>query len=191
MNILIVEDDLGTAQYLFNGVTEAGHVAELVHDGRKGLERASSGHPWDLLLVDRKLPGLDGLTLVRTLREAGVSIPVLFLTTLGSIDDRVDGLNAGADDYLLKPFALTELIARVAALGRRPRQTAQVTALRVDDLEMDLLARTVRRGGAPIDLQPREFRLLEYLMQHADQIVTRAMLLERVWDLTSIPTPTS
>jgi two-component system, OmpR family, response regulator len=187
LNILIVEDDLDTAQYLCNGLTEVGHAAEVVHDGRKGLDRASGSQPWDLLVVDRKLPSLDGLTLVRTLREAGIATPVLFLTTLGSIDDRVDGLNAGADDYLLKPFALSELVARVAALGRRPRQTALVTLLRVDDLEMDLLARTVRRAGFPIDLQPREFRLLEYLMQHVDRIVTRTMLLERVWDLSFDP----
>jgi two-component system, OmpR family, response regulator len=183
LKILIVEDDVATAQYLLEGLTEAGHAAEVAHDGREGLERASGAHSWDLLIVDRKLPHLDGLTLVRTLRAAGTLVPVLFLTTLGGIDDRVDGLNAGADDYLVKPFALSELVARVAALGRRPRQTAPVTALRVDDLEMDLLARVVRRSGQPIDLQPREFRLLEYLMQHTDQVVTRAMLLEKVWDL--------
>lgn len=183
MRILIVEDDSATAEYLHHGLTDAGHSAEVALDGRKGLSRASGTESWDLLIVDRKLPHLDGLTLVRTLRNSGMSAPVLFLTTLGSIDDRVDGLNAGADDYLVKPFALSELIARVAALGRRPRQTAQATSLRVDDLEMDLLGRVVRRGGLLIELQPREFRLLEYLMQHVDQIVTRAMLLEKVWDL--------
>jgi two-component system OmpR family response regulator len=186
LKILVVEDDITTAEYLLRGLTEAGHSPEAAHDGRQGLSRASGAEPWDLLIVDRKLPHLDGLTMVRTLREGGMSAPVLFLTTLGSIEDRVDGLNAGADDYLVKPFALSELIARVAALGRR-RQTAPATSLRVDDLEMDLLAREVRRGGQVIDLQPREFRLLEYLMQHADQVVTRAMLLEKVWDLNFDP----
>lgn len=183
MKILIVEDDSATAEYLLHGLTEAGHSAQVAPDGREGLARASGGDSWDLLIVDRKLPHLDGLTLVRTLREAGMLAPVLFLTTLGSIDDRVDGLNAGADDYLVKPFAFSELVARVAALGRRPRHSVPATSLRVDDLEMDLLAREVRRGGLPIELQPREFRLLEYLMQHVDQVVTRAMLLEKVWDL--------
>jgi two-component system, OmpR family, response regulator len=183
LKILVVEDDIATADYLLHELTHAGHSAEVVHDGRQGLSRASDPQAWDLLIVDRKLPHLDGLTMVRTLREAGISAPVLFLTTLGSIDDRVDGLNAGADDYLIKPFAFSELIARVAALGRRPRHATPATSLRVDDLEMDLLARVVRRGGQPIDLQPREFRLLEFLMQHVDQIVTRTMLLEKVWDL--------
>ena len=187
MKILVVEDDITTAEYLLRGLTEAGHSPEVVHNGRQGLSRASSAQPWDLLIVDRKLPHLDGLTMVRTLREGGLSVPVLFLTTLGSIEDRVDGLNAGADDYLVKPFALSELIARVAALGRRPRLPSPAIALRVDNLEMDLLAREVRRAGQVIDLQPREFRLLEYLMQHADQVVTRAMLLEKVWDLNFDP----
>jgi two-component system OmpR family response regulator len=187
LKILIVEDDTATAEYLLRGLTEAGHDTVVVHDGREGLSRASQSQLWELLIVDRKLPYLDGLTLVRTLREGGMVAPVLFLTTLGSIDDRVDGLNAGADDYLVKPFALSELLARVAALGRRPRHTVPVTFLRVADLEMDLLGRAVRRGGVPIELQPREFRLLEYLMQHVDQVVTRAMLLEKVWDLSFDP----
>jgi two-component system, OmpR family, response regulator len=187
LKILVVEDDIATAQYLLQGLTEAGHSVEAAHDGREGLARATGNPGWDLLIVDRKLPHLDGLTMVRTLRESGALAPVLFLTTLGSIDDRVDGLNAGADDYLVKPFAFSELLARVAALGRRPRQTAPVTSLRVEDLEMDLLARVVRRGGQLIELQPREFRLLEYLMQHVDQVVTRAMLLEKVWDLNFDP----
>ena len=187
LKILLVEDDSATARYLLRGLTEAGHSTEVAHDGREGLSCASGSLPWDLLIVDRKLPHLDGLTMVRTLREGGMSAPVLFLTTSGSIDDRVDGLNAGADDYLVKPFALSELLARVAALGRRPRQTAPATSLRVDDLEMDLLAREVRRGGQAVDLQPREFRLLEYLMQHVDQVATRTMLLEKVWDLNFDP----
>ena len=181
MKILLVEDDSETANYLLQGLQEAGHHAAVAPDGRNGLFRAA-GEDWDLLIVDRMLPGLDGLAMVRTLRGAGVTTPVLFLTTLGGIDDRVDGLNAGGDDYLVKPFAFSELAARVAALGRRPRRTAPETMLKVADLEMDLLARTVRRGGADVDLQPREFRLLEYLMRHADQVVTRTMLLENVWD---------
>jgi two-component system OmpR family response regulator len=150
-------------------------------DGRDGLFRAA-GEDWDLLIVDRMLPRLDGLAILRTLRGGGVGTPVLFLTTLGGIDDRVDGLNAGADDYLVKPFAFSELAARVAALGRRPRRAAQESTLKVADLEMNLLARTVRRGTEEVDLQPREFRLLEYLLRHADQVVTRTMLLENVWD---------
>jgi two-component system, OmpR family, response regulator len=181
VKILIVEDDSETANYVLQGLHEAGHNVAVASDGRDGLFRAA-GEDWDLLIVDRMLPGLDGLGMVRTLRAAGVGTPVLFLTTLGGIDDRVDGLNAGADDYLVKPFAFSELAARVAALGRRPRRAAAETTLRVADLEMDLLSRTVRRGSESVDLQPREFRLLEYLMRHADQVVTRTMLLENVWD---------
>jgi two-component system OmpR family response regulator len=181
VKILIVEDDLETANYVLQGLHEACHSVAVASDGRDGLFRAA-GEDWDLLIVDRMLPRLDGLGMVRTLRAAGVSTPVLFLTTLGGIDDRVDGLNAGADDYLVKPFAFSELAARVAALGRRPRRAAAETTLRVADLEMDLLSRTVRRGAESVDLQPREFRLLEYLMRHADQVVTRTMLLENVWD---------
>jgi two-component system OmpR family response regulator len=181
VKILIVEDDLETANYVLQGLHEACHNVAVASDGRDGLFRAA-GEDWDLLIVDRMLPRLDGLGMVRTLRAAGVSTPVLFLTTLGGIDDRVDGLNAGADDYLVKPFAFSELAARVAALGRRPRRAAAETTLRVADLEMDLLSRTVRRGAESVDLQPREFRLLEYLMRHADQVVTRTMLLENVWD---------
>jgi two-component system, OmpR family, response regulator len=138
---------------------------------------------FDLLLVDRMTPGLDGLNLVRSLRAAGHHTPVLFLTALGGVEDRVSGLNAGGDDYLVKPFAFSELVARVAALGRRPRTTAAETRLSVLDLELDLLSRTVRRSGELIELQPREFRLLEYLMRHAGQVVTRTMLLEHVWDI--------
>jgi two-component system OmpR family response regulator len=182
MRILIIEDDAETADFVTAGLRESGHNTSVARDGRDGLFQAT-GQDWDLLLVDRMLPGLDGLALVRTLRAGGIETPVLFLTTLGGIDDRVSGLNAGADDYLVKPFAFSELAARVAALGRRPRKTAAETALRVADLEMDLLARTVHRAGQAIDLQPREFRLLETLMRHAGQVVTRTMLLEQVWDL--------
>jgi two-component system OmpR family response regulator len=177
----MVEDDAETANYVLQGLQEGGHNVAVAPDGRDGLFRAA-GEDWDLLIVDRMLPGLDGLAMVRTLRGGGIGTPVLFLTTLGGIDDRVDGLNAGADDYLVKPFAFSELAARVAALGRRPRHTAPETLLKVADLEMDLLAHTVRRGAEEVDLQPREFRLLEYLVRHADQVVTRTMLLENVWE---------
>jgi two-component system OmpR family response regulator len=181
VKILLVEDDAETANYVLQGLHEEGHSVSLAADGRDALFRAA-GEDWDLLIIDRLLPQMDGLGVVRALRAAGVTTAVLFLTTLGSIDDRVDGLKAGGDDYLVKPFAFSELAARVAALGRRPRRTALETTLKVDDLEMDLLARTVRRGGEEIDLQPREFRLLEYLMRHAEHEVTRTMLLEKVWD---------
>ncbi len=181
MRILLIEDDPETADYVVQGLTEEGHRVVVGRDGREGLFLAA-GEAWDLVIVDRMLPNLDGLALVRTLRSSGVQTPVLFLTTLGGIDDRVTGLNAGGDDYLVKPFAFAELVARVNALGRRPRQTVPDTKLKVADLEIDLLARTTRRGGQTIELQPREFRLLEYLMRHAGQVVTRTMLLENVWD---------
>ncbi len=182
MKILVVEDDAETASYVSQGLQEAGHDVAIARDGREGLIRAA-GEEWDIVIIDRMLPGLDGIGLVRTLRGGGIEWPVLILTTLGGIDDRVAGLNAGADDYLVKPFAFSELAARVAALGRRPRRATQETKLRVADLEMDLLTRAVKRAGQAIDLQPRELRLLEYLMRHADTVVTRTMLLEKVWDL--------
>ena len=181
MRILVIEDDAETAAYLLGGLSEEGHVATVAADGRQGLMLAATGD-FDVLVVDRMLPGLDGLALVRTLRASGVQTPALFLTTMSGIDDRVTGLNAGADDYLVKPFAFSELAARVKALGRRPRTTAVATLLKVADLELDLVKRTVRRAGQAIALQPREFRLLEYLMRNAGQVVTRTMLLENVWD---------
>jgi two-component system, OmpR family, response regulator len=181
MRILVIEDDPETAEYVHQGLQDEGHAIEIAADGRAGLFRAA-GEEWDLLVVDRMLPGLDGLALVRTLRAGGIQTPVLFLTTMGGIDDRVTGLNAGGDDYLVKPFAFAELAARINALGRRPARQAAATVLRVADLELDQLARTVHRAGRKIALQPREFRLLEYLMQHANQVVTRTMLLEQVWD---------
>jgi two-component system OmpR family response regulator len=184
--MLLIEDDAETADYVMQGLREFGHSITLARDGKDGLFQAT-GQEWDLLVVDRMLPGLDGMTLVRTLRAGNIETPVLFLTTLGGIDDRVNGLNVGADDYLVKPFAFSELAARVAALGRRPRRTATETSLRVADLEMDLLARTAVRAGQPIDLQPREFRILEYLMRHAGEVVTRTMMLEKVWDLDFDP----
>ncbi len=182
MKILLIEDDGETADYVRTGLNAEGHNVSVARDGRDGLSRAVD-EAWDLLIVDRMLPKLDGLRLIQTLRAADVETAVLFLTTLGGIDDRVHGLNAGADDYLIKPFAFSELSARVAALGRRPRKAALETTLHVDDLEMDLLGRTVKRQGELIDLQPREFRLLEYLLRHVDQVVTRTMLLENVWDI--------
>jgi len=182
VNILVIEDDAATATYVSTGLTELGHNITLAADGREGLFQASD-HEWDLILVDRMLPGLDGLVLVSTLRATGNQAPILFLTTLGGIDDRVTGLNAGADDYLVKPFAFSELAARVAALGRRPRKTQSETTLRVGDLEMDLISRRVTRSRSEVELQPREFRLLEVLMRHAGEVVTRTMLLEKVWDL--------
>src|ERR1700691_630596 len=181
MKILLIEDNRETADYIFQGLQEKGHVASVSQDGREGLFRAASEN-WDMLIVDRLLPGMDGLSLVHTLRGGGVHTPVLFLTALGGIDDRVEGLNAGADDYLVKPFAFSELLARVVALTRRPPLSSGQTVLRIADVEMDLLKRSVTRSGVAIDLQPREFMLLEFLMRHAGHIVTRTMLLEGVWD---------
>ena len=181
MRILVIEDDLETAAYVKAGLEEDGHVVNHAVNGRDGLFLGTS-ESFDLLIVDRMLPGLDGLRVVQTLRGAKVDTPVLFLTTMSGIDDRVVGLNAGGDDYLVKPFAFSELVARVNALGRRPRGTAAETQFRVADLELNLLTRVVRRGGAEIALQPREFRLLEYMMRHAGQVVTRTMLLDNVWN---------
>jgi two-component system OmpR family response regulator len=182
LKILLIEDDGETADYVANGLREEGHLIARVANGAEGLVCAM-GNGFDLLIVDRMIPGLDGLNLVKSLRAAGHHTPVLFLTALGGVEDRVSGLNAGGDDYLVKPFAFSELVARVAALGRRPHTTAAETRLLVHDLEIDLLSHTVRRRGELIELQPREFRLLEYLMRHAGQVVTRTMLLERVWDI--------
>lgn len=181
MKVLVVEDDKGTREYLVKGLTEAGYVVDAAPNGRDGLFLAA-GETYDLMVIDRMLPGLDGAGIVRTVRAAGVRTPILMLTTMGGIDDRVEGLNAGADDYLVKPFALAELLARLNALARRPAMGNEPTRLRVADLEMDLLRRSVMRAGQRIELQPREFRLLECLMRHAGQVVTRSMLLEMVWD---------
>jgi two-component system OmpR family response regulator len=186
LKILLIEDDKENAHYVANGLHEEGHLLTHVASGDEALICAL-GNGFDLLIVDRMIPGLDGLKLVRSLRAAGHHTPVLFLTALGGIEDRVSSLNAGGDDYLVKPFAFSELVARVAALGRRPHTTAAETRLLVHDLEIDLLSHTVRRRGELIELQPREFRLLEYLMRHAGQVVTRTMLLERVWDIQFDP----
>ena len=181
MRLLLIEDDSDTAAFVEEALRAHAHELHLAANGRDGLVRAV-GEVWDVIIVDRMLPGLDGLSIVRTLRATGSQVPVLFLTTLDGIDDRVAGLNAGADDYVVKPFALAELVARIAALGRRRELTTAVVCLRVADLEMDLLARGVRRGHETILLQPREFRLLEHLMRHAGEVMTRTMLLEQVWD---------
>ena len=181
MHILLVEDDPQMAEYLRKALVEAGAAVDRAADGREGLLMAA-GSDYDVLILDRMLPGLDGLAIVRTLRASGNHTPVLFLSALGDVDDRVEGLRAGGDDYLIKPFAFSELQARVEALLRRGAAEAPETRLRVADLEMDLLKREVTRAGHSIQLQPREFRLLECLMRHAGQVVTRTMLLEQVWD---------
>ncbi len=181
MWVLVVEDDRRAADYVARGFIQAGHSCDVVHDGRDGLFQATR-EPYDVVVVDRMLPGLDGLSLVKALRAARISTPALFLTAVGGVDDRVDGLEAGGDDYLVKPFAFSELLARANALARRPRLQEQKTVLRVADLELDLLRRQVTRAGQIIDLQPREFTLLEVLMRGEGRVVTRTMLLERVWD---------
>jgi len=181
MKLLLVEDDRETAAWLKRALAEAGHVADHAADGRDGLMLAAA-EPYDVIVLDRMLPGIDGLAILRTLRAAKVATPVLLLTALGGIDDRVEGLEAGGDDYLVKPFAFAELLARVGALARRPPPQDRPTVLSVADLRMDLLAREVTRAGERIELQPREFQLLEYLLRHAGRVVTRTMLLESVWD---------
>lgn len=182
MRILVVEDDQDVAGFVLKGLREAGHLVEHADNGRDGLFLAAS-EVFDAIILDRMLPGgIDGLRLLETLRGQDNTTPVLFLSALGQVDDRVKGLKAGGDDYLSKPFAFAELLARVEALTRRGRSEGPATKLQTGDLEMDLLTRSVRRGDIKIDLQPREFRLLEYLMRHAGQVVTRTMLLEGVWD---------
>lgn len=181
MNILLIEDDPHTSTYVAKGLREHGHVVQQVASGREGLYMASGGSH-DVMIIDRMLPGVDGLTIVKTIRTARIQTPVLLLTTLDGINDRVEGLEAGADDYLTKPFAFAELHARVNALARRPPMAEEASVLSVGDLELDRLKRTVSRGDKRIELQPQEFRLLEYLMRHAGQVVTRTMLLENVWD---------
>jgi two-component system OmpR family response regulator len=188
MHLLIVEDDRAAADYLRQGLTEAGHVVDVALDGESGLMLALEGKH-DVLIVDRMLPRRDGLTLIRMLRAGGSTTPVLVLSALGQVDQRVEGLRAGGDDYLVKPYAFSELLARVEALGRRahPADPSAPNVLRVADLEYDLERRRVTRGGRLIRLQPRELRLLEYLMRRAGRVVTRTMLLEQVWDLSFDP----
>ena len=182
MRILVIEDDEEAAAFLSKGLRDAGHVVDHAIDGEAGLNMASAGD-YDAYVIDRMLPKLDGLTLLSRRRADNDETPALFLSALGEVDDRVSGLKAGGDDYLVKPYAFTELLARVEALGRRRAGPAEVTTrYSVGDLEIDVITRTVRRAGKKIDLQPREFRLLEYLMRHAGQVVTRTMLLENVWE---------
>jgi two-component system, OmpR family, response regulator len=184
MHVLIIEDDREAAGYMAKGLQESGHNVDVVYDGREGLLMAAGGE-FDALIVDRMLPGLDGLSIVKTLRATGNQTPVLFVSALGDVDERVKGLRSGGDDYLSKPYAFSELLARLESLARRRTTvppTGPETVLRYHDLTLDLLARRVARAGKPIDLQPREFRLLEVLMRHAGQVMTRTMLLEKVWD---------
>ena len=181
MKLLLVEDDKEAAAYLRRALSEAGHTIDYAGSGREGLLLAA-GESYDVIVLDRMVPEIDGLAILRTIRASGVKTPVLLLTAMGGIDDRVEGLEAGGDDYLVKPFAFAELLARVNALARRPPTQDVQTALTVADLTLDLLKRTVTRGGTRVDLQPREFQLLEYLMRHAGRVVTRTMLLESVWD---------
>jgi len=181
MKLLVIEDDREVAAYIVKGLSESGYVVDAAHEGRDGLFMATSGN-YDALIVDRMLPGMDGLAVIAALRSAEIRTPVLILSALGAVDDRVKGLRAGSDDYLVKPFAFAELLARIEALLRRGSGAPVTTRLKVGELEMDLLARTVYRAGREIELLPREFRLLEFLMRHAGQVVTRTMLLESVWD---------
>lgn len=181
MRILVVEDDSVAAEYVRKGLMEEGHVVDLAADGEIGLEMAKAAD-YDALILDRMLPRRDGLSVLSELRSDGDTTPVLILSALGEVDHRVEGLRAGGDDYLAKPYSFNELLARVEAMGRRSDPSAAVTKLKAGDLEMDLLARTVVRGETKILLQPREFRLLECLMRHAGKVVTRTMLLEKVWD---------
>ncbi len=184
MKVLIIEDDRAGAEYLVSALSESGHVADAVADGMEGLHMATVG-TYDALIVDRMLPSLDGLTLIETLRKSSSGardIPVIILSALGEVDERVKGLRAGGDDYLVKPYAYSELLARLEVLVNRKGGTPTETALRVADLEMDLLTRKVRRANRTIELKAREFLLLEYLMRNAGRVVTRTMLLEAIWD---------
>ncbi len=181
MHILLVEDDPSTATYATNGFTQAGHVVDVIEDGKEAMIQCMQTQ-YDVLVVDRMLPSMDGLSLLKAIRAAGIKTPAIFLTAVSGVDDRVAGLEAGGDDYLTKPFAFSELLARVNALGRRPAESVEQTNMQVADLHMDLLKRTVKRGDVDIDLQPREFVLLEVLMRNAGRVVSKTMLLEQVWD---------
>jgi two-component system OmpR family response regulator len=181
MRILLIEDDTKIGEFVSRGLREAGHVCDMLSDGQDGLFHAIR-ETYDVYVIDRMLPGLDGLSIVRSMRAAGVKTPALFLSAIAGIDDRVEGLEAGADDYLVKPFAFSELLARVNALARRPPAISEKTLLQVADLTMDVMKRRVTRAGVEIELQPREFTLLEVLARNEGRVVTRTMLLERVWD---------
>ena len=181
MHILLIEDDPSVAEYIIKGLRENTYSVEHAADGKRGLHSATNGN-FDALIVDRMLPGLDGLSIIQNLRAGGDKTPALILSALGEVDDRVNGLRAGGDDYLVKPFAFAELLARLEAILRRQQVNTHQTRLKVADLEMDLLSHKVTRGGQVFSLQPREYKLLEFLMKHAGQVVTRTMLLENVWD---------
>jgi len=181
MKLLLVEDDREAGAYLKRAIGQAGHTVDYAEAGREGLVLAA-GEAYDVIVLDRMLPEVDGMTILRTIRASNIQTPVLLLTAMDGIDDRVEGLEAGADDYLVKPFAFAELLARLNALARRPPTQDLAMSLRVADLEVDLMRRTVTRSGARIDLQPREYQILEFLLRHAGRVVTRTMLLESVWD---------
>jgi two-component system, OmpR family, response regulator len=181
MRILLVEDDAGVGEHVTHGLRAAGHNVVHVTDGREGL-LVAAGTNLDVIVLDRMLPGIDGLTILKTLRAARIRTPLLILSARGDVDERVEGLLAGSDDYLAKPFAMSELVARVEVLGKRPSSAEVSTRFVAGDIEMDLSARTVRRAGARVVLTDREFRILEFLIRNADRVVTRSMLLEQVWD---------
>jgi two-component system OmpR family response regulator len=186
MGILVVEDDRTIAEFVSNGLREAGYAVDVAHDGRAGLELAVASQP-DLAVIDLMLPSLDGFALIEALRHRGLRFPVLILSARRSVDDRVKGLQIGGDDYLVKPFAFPELLARVQALLRRGSDRGEPTQLQVADLTIDLLSRRVTRGGRRIELRPREYTLLEYLARHAGQVVSKTMILSRVWDYSFDP----
>ncbi|MDH5547399.1 MAG: response regulator transcription factor [Gammaproteobacteria bacterium] len=186
MKILVIEDDIEAAGYLIKGLNESGHVVDHSSDGNDGLGQALTGK-YDVMIVDRMLPGRDGLSVVAALRAANVSTPVLILSAMGEVDDRVEGLHAGGDDYLTKPYAFSELLARIEVLVRRKQPDQVSTKIRIANLELDLIKHKVTRAGKNINLQPREFRLLEYLMRHPGQVISRTMLLEQVWDYNFDP----
>jgi two-component system OmpR family response regulator len=185
--ILVIEDDRETADQLLDYLADSGYQADLVMNGEEGFDRALT-QDYAVMAIDRMLPGIDGLAVIRRLREAGISTPALIVSALGEVDDRVRGLRAGGDDYLVKPFAFTELLARLEALARRSVTVVKETMLRVGDLTLDLVSRSVTRGGRDIELLPREFQVLEYLVRNEGRVVPRAMLLEHVWDLHFDPT---
>ncbi|MCO6386673.1 response regulator transcription factor [Aliihoeflea sp. 40Bstr573] len=189
MRILLVEDDKRTSDYISSGLASSGHVTDVLADGRDALA-VGLRESYDVVIVDRMIPGLDGVSLVKSLRAAGGKLPIILLTALGGVEDRVEGLEAGADDYLTKPFAFSELLARLHALGRRPPMAQEKTVLRVADLELDLVRRIARRAGQIVELLPREFSLLEFLMRNEGRVLTKTMLLERIWNFNFDPQST-
>ncbi len=186
MKILLAEDDATSAEYIRKGLIENGHVVDWVTDGRDALTHCLY-NPVDLAIVDRMMPGMDGLSLVKALRASRSDLPVIFLTALSDVEDRVDGLLAGGDDYMVKPFHFSELLARITVLARRPSQAAQPTMLRVHDLELDLLSRTATRQGQHIELLNKEFALLQLLMETPGRVISRTMILEKIWDFSFDP----